>query len=111
MSPRTIRTLPDIEPILLTSRAEPFDDPGWLLEPKFDGYRGLLYITREILRDTGLLRVDDVRLHAFAPPDGDVPFEHRTLTRVGAEEHPGAHEPGQTGRVGEPPGRSGPQDS
>jgi bifunctional non-homologous end joining protein LigD len=47
VSPRTVRTLPDIEPILLTPRADPFDDRAWLFEPKFDGYRGLLYATRQ----------------------------------------------------------------
>ncbi len=39
------RTLPAVEPILLTPRADPFDDPAWLFEPKYDGYRGLLYVT------------------------------------------------------------------
>jgi bifunctional non-homologous end joining protein LigD len=47
MSPRTVRTLPDVEPILLTPRRDPFDDPAWLFEPKYDGYRGLLYVTRK----------------------------------------------------------------
>jgi hypothetical protein len=45
LSPRAVKTLPDVQPILLTSRRDPFDDPAWLLEPKFDGYRGLLYVT------------------------------------------------------------------
>jgi bifunctional non-homologous end joining protein LigD len=30
-----------------TSQPLPFDDPAWLLEPKYDGFRGLLYVTRE----------------------------------------------------------------
>jgi bifunctional non-homologous end joining protein LigD len=47
MSPRAVRTLPDIQPILLTPRREAFDDPAWLFEPKYDGYRGLLYVTRK----------------------------------------------------------------
>jgi bifunctional non-homologous end joining protein LigD len=47
VSPRVAKTLPDIEPILLTSRRDPFDDPAWLFEPKYDGYRGLLYVTRK----------------------------------------------------------------
>ena len=47
MSPRTSRTLPTVEPILLTPRVDPFDDPAWLFEPKYDGYRGLLYVTRQ----------------------------------------------------------------
>jgi bifunctional non-homologous end joining protein LigD len=46
VSPRVSRTLPLVEPILLTPRREPFNDPGWLFEPKYDGYRGLLYVTR-----------------------------------------------------------------
>ena len=47
MSPRATRTLPDVQPSLLTPRREPFDDPAWLFEPKYDGYRGLLYVTRK----------------------------------------------------------------
>jgi bifunctional non-homologous end joining protein LigD len=47
MSPRTTKTLPNVRPILLTPRREPFNDPAWLFEPKYDGYRGLLYVTRK----------------------------------------------------------------
>jgi bifunctional non-homologous end joining protein LigD len=47
VSPRISRTLPLVEPILLTTRRDPFDDPAWLFEPKYDGYRGLLYVTRQ----------------------------------------------------------------
>jgi bifunctional non-homologous end joining protein LigD len=47
MSPRGTKTLPSIQPILLTPRRDPFDDPAWLFEPKYDGYRGLLYVTRK----------------------------------------------------------------
>ena len=43
---RIAPALPVVEPILLTPRPDPFDDPAWLFEPKYDGYRGLLYITR-----------------------------------------------------------------
>jgi bifunctional non-homologous end joining protein LigD len=35
--------LPDVEPIALVHRADPFDDAGWVFEPKYDGIRGLLY--------------------------------------------------------------------
>lgn len=45
MSPRATRSLPTFQPTLLTPRREPFDDPAWLFEPKYDGYRGLLYVT------------------------------------------------------------------
>ena len=39
--------LPDVEPILPQARAQPFDDPDYLFEPKYDGVRGLLYVTRK----------------------------------------------------------------
>ena len=35
--------LPQIEPIVLSARPDPFDDPDWLFEPKYDGFRGILY--------------------------------------------------------------------
>ena len=36
--------LPRIEPIVPTLRAEPFDDPGWLFDVKYDGFRALCYL-------------------------------------------------------------------
>jgi ATP-dependent DNA ligase len=33
----------DVEPIALVHRAEPFDDAGWVFEPRYDGLRGLVY--------------------------------------------------------------------
>jgi bifunctional non-homologous end joining protein LigD len=35
--------LPQVEPIILSSRPNPFDDPEWLFEPKYDGFRGVVY--------------------------------------------------------------------
>jgi len=35
--------LPQVQPIIPTSRKEPFDDPGWLFEFKYDGFRAVLY--------------------------------------------------------------------
>jgi bifunctional non-homologous end joining protein LigD len=46
MHPRLHRTYPDVRPILPTPWTEPFDDPEWVFEPKYDGIRGLLYVTR-----------------------------------------------------------------
>jgi ATP-dependent DNA ligase len=40
-----VRTLPGVQPIIVTPLGEPFDHPDWLFEPKFDGYRSLLHIT------------------------------------------------------------------
>ncbi|HEX3233489.1 MAG TPA: hypothetical protein VHR41_04800 [Gemmatimonadales bacterium] len=40
-------TLPPVEPIVPVARAEPFDDPAYLFEPKYDGFRALLYVTRQ----------------------------------------------------------------
>jgi bifunctional non-homologous end joining protein LigD len=38
--------LPQIEPVILTARGEAFDDPTWMFEPKYDGFRGFLYNSR-----------------------------------------------------------------
>jgi len=35
--------LPHINPLVLVSRTDPFDNPDWLFEPKYDGFRGILY--------------------------------------------------------------------
>ena len=40
---RLASRLPSIEPVRLTLRSESFDDPAWLFEPKYDGFRGVLY--------------------------------------------------------------------
>ena len=34
--------LPSFEPMLATTRLEPFDDPGWWFEVKWDGYRAIV---------------------------------------------------------------------
>jgi bifunctional non-homologous end joining protein LigD len=39
----SITGLPDIEPVALALRAEAFDDPAWMFEPKYDGLRALVY--------------------------------------------------------------------
>ena len=40
---RLVGGLPQIEPIILTGRADAFDDPAWVFEPKYDGVRGFVY--------------------------------------------------------------------
>jgi ATP-dependent DNA ligase len=60
------RTLPRIEPIVPKSRPQPFNDPDWLFEPKYDGFRGMLYLTRQTCiiyskRQNALARFDDLR--------------------------------------------------
>lgn len=35
--------LPDVEPITTVLRPEPFDDPEWVFEPKYEGFRGMVY--------------------------------------------------------------------
>jgi ATP-dependent DNA ligase len=39
--------LPRVEPIIPTARPRPFNDPTWLFDPKYDGFRGMLYVTRQ----------------------------------------------------------------
>lgn len=41
--PTTTCALPDIEPIPLLTWREPFDGVDWMFEPKYDGFRALLY--------------------------------------------------------------------
>jgi len=40
---RVVSGLPQIDPVILTARGEAFDDPAWVFEPKYDGFRGFLY--------------------------------------------------------------------
>ena len=42
MPARTLVRLPRVQPIVPTARPQPFSNPAWLFEPKYDGYRGLL---------------------------------------------------------------------
>ncbi|HEX3233408.1 MAG TPA: hypothetical protein VHR41_04390 [Gemmatimonadales bacterium] len=37
------RTLPTVEPVVPVAGTPPLQDPAWLYEPKFDGFRGVLY--------------------------------------------------------------------
>ena len=36
--------LPRVQPIIPISRKEPFDDPDWLFDFKYEGFRALLYV-------------------------------------------------------------------
>ena len=47
MPAQNVVTLPHVEPIVPTLRADAFDDPAWVFEPKYDGFRGLVYLTRD----------------------------------------------------------------
>ena len=42
---RRTRVLPLVEPIVPELYPTAFDDPAWLFEPKYDGFRGLLYLS------------------------------------------------------------------
>lgn len=43
---RLLSGLPQIDPVILTARADAFDDPAWMFEPKYDGFRGFVYNSR-----------------------------------------------------------------
>jgi bifunctional non-homologous end joining protein LigD len=45
MPRRLAPALPVIEPIVPVLYPQPFDGPEWLFEPKYDGFRGMLYLT------------------------------------------------------------------
>ena len=53
-------TLPRVQPIVPTWRKEPFDDPEWLFDFKYDGFRALCYVEqgrcRLISRNGNVLR-------------------------------------------------------
>ena len=38
--------LPRVQPIAPVRRREPFDDPKWLFDLKYDGFRGLCYLSQ-----------------------------------------------------------------
>ena len=44
--PKASVHLPRIAPVAPIQRAQPFNDPAWLFEPKYDGFRGMVYLTR-----------------------------------------------------------------
>ena len=47
MTPTARTALPRIAPIAPIRRPQPFNGPGWLFEPKYDGFRGVLYLTHK----------------------------------------------------------------
>jgi bifunctional non-homologous end joining protein LigD len=44
--PRLASRLPYVETLTLVPRPEAFDDPDWVFEPKYDGFRGLVYASK-----------------------------------------------------------------
>jgi bifunctional non-homologous end joining protein LigD len=38
--------LPRVQPIAPIRRTDPFDDPGWVFDLKYDGFRGLCYLAQ-----------------------------------------------------------------
>jgi bifunctional non-homologous end joining protein LigD len=38
--------LPQVEPVLIVPRTDPFDDPGWVFEPRYEGFRGFVYASK-----------------------------------------------------------------
>ena len=63
-------TLPRVQPMAPTWRKEPFDDPDWLFDFKYDGFRALYYIepghNRLISRNGNLRTRFDVLAGALA---------------------------------------------
>ena len=41
---RALMPLPRVAPIIPTRRKEPFDDPAWLFDYKYDGFRAVCYV-------------------------------------------------------------------
>lgn len=55
-----LRSLPRVQPIAPVRRKEPFNDPQWLFDFKYDGFRALCYVhqgrCRLISRNSNLMR-------------------------------------------------------
>jgi bifunctional non-homologous end joining protein LigD len=71
LSPRTRKALPTIEPIVPVTGTPLLYDPQWIYEPKFDGFRGVLYVSgRECYirskRGKVLSRFEDLALRVGA---------------------------------------------
>lgn len=43
---RPVSGFPQIDPIAPSPRVDPFDDPDWLFEPKYEGIRGIVYASK-----------------------------------------------------------------
>ena len=46
MPPVTRSLLPTVQPVIVSGRSQPFSARGWLFEPKYDGFRGIFYLSR-----------------------------------------------------------------
>jgi ATP-dependent DNA ligase len=42
---RRRRVLPEVTPVVPVIHPQAFDDPAHLFEPKYDGFRGLVYVS------------------------------------------------------------------
>ena len=73
--------LPQIEPIIPSLRKEPFDDPDWLFDIKYDGFRALLYIEQGRYRLVSRNGNDFRRFDALAAEVAAAPS--RSLPRAG----------------------------
>ena len=63
---KTSFALPRIAPIVPVSRPVAVNDPSWLFEPKYDGLRGMVYLTRQScsiysMRGNRFSRFDELR--------------------------------------------------
>ena len=66
LSRRPAIALPQVDPLAPVLRPAPFDDPDWVFEPKYDGFRGLAYVTPDSCairsrRDIEFDRFDELR--------------------------------------------------
>ena len=76
--------LPRIQPIIPIRRREPFDDPAWLFEFKYDGFRGLWYFDRGrgrfLSRNGNLMSRFDALADQVAASLGGGCLRHETTT-------------------------------
>ncbi len=71
MRPR-VASLPQITPIIALLRPDAFDNPEWRVEPKFDGFRGILYLDGPTARLTSKQRRELARFSGLAEEVRDI---------------------------------------
>jgi bifunctional non-homologous end joining protein LigD len=69
--------LPDIEPVGVLCRADPFDSPDWMFEPEYDGLPALLYASGMDC---------EIRMLREARFDGEAELRQRVARVIGARE-------------------------
>ena len=87
-----VAPLPFVAPVIPILRPDAFNDPEWLFEPKFDGFRGILYLEGE---RTTFYSKQSLMLKRFAQLAADVRDRLKVRTAILDGEVPAIDEEGK----------------